>query len=234
MYKRILLKISGEVFMGERSYGIDPLMVNHIASEIKDVFDWRVEIALVVGGGNILRGVEAMKKGIDRASADWAGMLATIQNGLFLQNAFEGIEVPSRLMSAIEIHQIAESYIQRKAISHLEKKRVVIFAGGTGNPYFTTDTAAALRASEIGAEVVLKATKVEGVYTKDPFKEKEVERFEELTYLEFLKRNLKVMDATAISFCMENKLPIIIFNVRRKGNIKRVVLGEKIGTIIRE
>ena len=218
---------------GDRGYGIDPEIIRQIAQEIKDVVSLGVEIAIVIGGGNIFRGVAASSKGMDRATADYMGMLATVLNGLAFQDALEKMEVHTRVQTAIEMRQIAEPYIRRRAIRHLEKGRVVIFAAGTGNPFFTTDTTASLRAIEIGAEVILKATKVDGIYTLDPVLHPEAEKYEELTYLDVLKRQLKVMDATAISLCMDNKIPIIVFSLKERGNIQRVVLGEKVGTEVR-
>jgi uridylate kinase len=232
-YKRILLKISGEVLTGEGDYGIDPEMIRGIAQEVKAIKRLGVEVVIVIGGGNIFRGMAASAKGMDRASADYMGMLATVLNGLALQDALEKINVDTRVQTAIEMREIAEPYIRRRAIRHLEKGRVVIFAGGTGNPYFTTDTAASLRAMEIGAEVILKGTKVEGVYDADPLLNKRARRFNELTYFEILKRQLKVMDATAISLCMSYRIPIIVFNLKKRGNIKRVILGERVGTIVK-
>jgi uridylate kinase len=232
-YKRILLKISGEILTGDRGYGIDPEIIRQIAQEIKEVVSLGVEIAIVIGGGNIFRGVAASSKGMDRATADYMGMLATVLNGLAFQDALEKMEVHTRLQTAIEMRQIAEPYIRRRAIRHLEKGRVVIFAAGTGNPFFTTDTTASLRAMEIGAEVILKATKVDGIYSLDPVLHPEAEKYEELTYLDVLKRQIKVMDATAISLCMDHKIPIIVFSLKERGNIQRVVLGEKVGTEVR-
>ncbi len=232
-YKRILLKISGEVLTGEGDYGIDPAVMQQIAREIKEVKALGVEIAIVIGGGNIFRGIAASSKGMDRASADYMGMLATIMNGIALQDALEKIDVQTRVQTAIEMREIAEPYIRRRAIRHLEKGRVVIFAGGTGNPYFTTDTTASLRAMEIAADVILKATKVDGVYDSDPLINKQAKKFGELSYLDVLKKQLKVMDATAISLCMDHRIPIIVFSLKRKGNIQRVVLGEKVGTKVR-
>ncbi len=232
-YDRVLLKLSGEALMGDQSYGIDQKVVSTIAKEIKEALALGVEIAIVIGGGNIFRGLEASAKGMERASADYMGMLATVLNSLALQNALEREGIITRVQSAIEMRELAEPYIRRRAIRHLEKKRVVIFAAGTGNPYFTTDTAAALRAIEIGARIILKATKVNGVYTDDPLKNPKAKKFDNLTYIDILKKGLKVMDATAISLCMDNKLPIIIFNLRKRGNIKRVLKGAKIGTIIK-
>ena len=232
-YQRILLKISGEVLTGEGGFGIDPSVILQIAGEIKEVKALGVEIAIVIGGGNIFRGVAASSKGMDRVSADHMGMLATILNGIALQDALEKIGVHTRLQTAIEMRELAEPFIRRKAIRHLEKGRVVIFAGGTGNPYFTTDTTASLRAMEIGAGVILKATKVDGVYDVDPMLNRRARKYDELTYLDVLKKQLKVMDATATSLCMDHQIPIIVFNLKKKGNIKRVVLGEKVGTKVR-
>jgi uridylate kinase len=232
-YKRILLKISGEVLTGEGDYGIDPAVIRQIAREIEEVKNLGVEIATVIGGGNIFRGVAASSKGMDRVSADHIGMLATILNGIALQDALEKIGVQTRLQTAVEMRELAEPFIRRKAIRHLEKGRVVIFAGGTGNPYFTTDTTASLRAMEIGAEVILKATKVDGIYDADPMVNRRARKYDELTYLDVLKKRLKVMDATAISLCMDHQIPIIVFNLKKRGNIKRVILGEKVGTKVR-
>jgi uridylate kinase len=232
-YKRILLKISGEVLTGEGAYGIDPAVIQQIAHEIKEVRTLGAEVAIVIGGGNIFRGIAASSKGMDRASADYMGMLATVMNGIALQDALEKMDVQTRVQTAIEMREIAEPYIRRKAIRHLEKGRVVIFAGGTGNPYFTTDTTASLRAMEMGAEVILKATKVDGIYDSDPLLNKRAQRYDELTYLDVLKKQLKVMDATAISLCMDHQIPIIVFNLKKRGNIKRVVLGDKVGTKVR-
>ncbi|ADR19897.1 UMP kinase [Calditerrivibrio nitroreducens] len=231
-YNRILLKLSGEALMGEQNYGIDGDVVKFIAQEIKDVYDMGVSIGIVVGGGNIFRGVSESAKDMDRVSADYMGMLATVINSLALQNALENIGVPTRVQTAIEMRQIAEPYIRRRAMRHLEKGRVVIFGAGTGNPYFTTDTTATLRASEINAEVVLKATKVDGVYTADPKKDTNAVKFDTVTYLDVLNRNLKVMDSTAISMCMDNKIPIIVFDLYGKENLKKIIIGEKIGTIV--
>jgi len=232
-YKRILLKISGEVLSGEGNFGIDSEVMLQIAREIREVKNLGVEMAVVIGGGNIFRGLAASSKGMDRASADYMGMLATVLNALALQDALEKLGVQTRVQTAIEMREIAEPYIRRRAIRHLEKNRVVIFAAGTGNPYFTTDTTASLRAMEIGAEVILKATKVEGVYDSDPMVDKRAKRYEELTYLDVLKKQLKVMDTTAISLCMNHHIPIVVFNLKKKGNIKRVVLGENVGTRVR-
>lgn len=232
-YKRILLKISGEVLTGEGGFGIDPSVIRQIAGEIKEVKTLGVEIAIVIGGGNIFRGVAASSKGMDRVSADHMGMLATIINGIALQDALEKMDVQTRLQTAIEMRELAEPFIRRRAMRHLEKGRVVIFAGGTGNPYFTTDTTASLRAIEIGAEVILKATKVDGVYDADPMVNRRARKYDELTYLDVLKKQLKVMDATAISLCMDHQIPIIVFNLKKKGNIRRVIQGEKVGTKVR-
>lgn len=231
-YRRIILKVTGEVFAGPHKFGIDGKTVKAFAQEIKEVKEMGCELALVIGGGNIFRGAVASDIGMDRASADTMGMLATVINSLALQDALEKLGVSTRVLSAIEMRQVAEPYIRRRATRHLEKGRVVIFAGGTGNPYFTTDTTASLRAMEVGAEVILKATKVEGVFDVDPFKHEGAHKFEELTYIEVLNRELKVMDSTAISLCMDNQLPIIVFNIMEKGNIKRVVSGEPIGTLV--
>ena len=232
-FGRVLLKVSGEALMGEKGYGIDPAVIDSIAEEIKDVHDMGVDVAVVIGGGNIFRGLGATASGMERASADYMGMLATVLNSLAMQEALEKKGVVTRVQSAIEMRALAEPYIRRRAIRHLEKKRVVIFAAGTGNPYFSTDTAAALRAMEIGAEVILKGTKVDGVYDSDHMTNKGAKRFDSLTYLDVLQMGLKVMDATAISLCKDNSLPIIVFNLREKGNVKRVVSGEEIGTLIK-
>ena len=218
---------------GEGDYGIDPPVIQQIAREIKEVKNLGVEVAIVIGGGNIFRGMAASSKGMDRASADYMGMLATVLNALALQDSLEKIGVFTRVQTAIEMREVAEPYIRRKAIRHLEKGRVVIFAAGTGNPFFTTDTTASLRAMEIGAEVILKATKVDGIYESDPMVNKKAKKFDEITYFDVLKKQLKVMDATAISLCMDHRIPIIVFNLKRKGNIKRAVLGEKVGTKVR-
>jgi uridylate kinase len=233
LYKRILLKISGEVLSGDGDYGIDSEVIFQMAQEIKEVKNLGVEVAIVIGGGNIFRGMAANAKGMDRASADYMGMLATVMNGLALQDALEKIDVYTRVQTAIEMREIAEPYIRRRAIRHLEKGRVVIFVAGTGNPYFTTDTTASLRAMEIGAAVILKGTKVDGIYSADPLLHKRAKKYENLTYLEVLKKQLKALDATAISLCMDYHIPIIVFNLRVRGNIKRVILGERVGTEIR-
>ena len=231
-YRRILLKISGEMLAGEQGYGIQPSVLENLTSEIADVLTMEVEIALVIGGGNIFRGLAASASGMERASADYMGMLATLLNALALQNSLESREITTRVLSAIEMRQLAEGYIRRRAIRHLEKKRVVIFAAGTGNPYFTTDTAAALRAMEIGAEVILKGTKVDGIYDADPETNPNAKRFKELPFLSVLNKNLKVMDATAITLCMDNNLPIIVFNLTTPGNIRRLLEGQTIGTLV--
>lgn len=231
-YKRVILKVTGEVLAGAQKFGIDGTMVRAFAEEIKEVKALGCEMALVMGGGNIFRGAEAGEWVMERATADTMGMLATVINSLALQDALEKIGVSTRVMSAIEMRQVAEPYIRRRATRHLEKGRVVIFAGGTGNPYFTTDTTASLRAMEIGAEVILKATKVDGVYDADPLKHAGAKRYGELTYIDVLNKELKVMDSTAISLCMDNHLPIVVFNILQKGNIKRVVAGEDIGTLV--
>lgn len=234
VYKRILLKLSGEAMQGKKGHGIDAEVCASIASQVKEVWAAGVDIALVVGGGNIFRGqLESARFGLDRSVADYMGMLATVLNGLALQNALEQINVPTRVITALDIHAVAEPYIRRRAMRHLEKRRVIIFVAGTGNPYFTTDTAAALRAKEIGAEVILKATKVDGVYTADPMKDAKAKKFTTLSFIEVLKRNLRVMDATAISMCMDNNLPIVVFDLTKIGNIKRVVFGERIGTTVK-
>ncbi|MHC1697278.1 MAG: UMP kinase [Geobacteraceae bacterium] len=232
-YKRVLLKLSGEALAGEQKYGIDPKTITEIATEIKDVISCGTEVALVIGGGNIFRGLAASSKGMDRASADYMGMLATMINSLAMQDALEKIGVDTRVQSAIEMREVAEPYIRRRAIRHLEKGRIIILGAGTGNPYFTTDTAASLRAMEIGAEVILKGTKVDGVYSADPMKDPNALKFSQLSYIDVLKKGLQVMDATATSLCMDNGLPIIIFDVTTKGNIMKVVLGEEIGTIVK-
>jgi uridylate kinase len=233
IFQRILLKLSGEALQGNKGYGISPDVIHTIAKEIQEVQDLGVEVAIVIGGGNIYRGLAASASGMDRMSADHMGMLATVINSLALQDSLEKIGVFTRVLSAIEMNQIAEPYIRRRAMRHLEKGRIVIFGAGTGNPFFTTDTAAALRAAEVKAQVILKATKVDGVYDSDPAVHRQAHKFEELSYIEMLNRGLKIMDATAISLCMDNHLPVIVFNLTRKGNIKRVILGQKIGTIIR-
>ena len=231
-YKRILLKLSGEALMVYTGFGIDPETLESIASEVAEVRALGVELAIVIGGGNIFRGLSGAARGMERASADYMGMLATVLNALALQNVLENKGIVTRVQSAIEMRELAETYIRRRAVRHLEKGRVVIFAAGTGNPYFTTDTAAALRAMEIGAEVIMKATKVDGVYSADPVKDKTATKFDRLTYLDVLQKDLRVMDATAISLCMDNSLPIIVFNLNVPGNIKKIVSGETIGTLV--
>src|SRR3954466_11976829 len=231
-FKRILLKLSGEALMGDTGFGIEPATLENIASEVAEVRALGVEVAIVIGGGNIFRGLAASAHGMDRASADYMGMLATVMNSLALQDALERTDVSTRVLSAIAVKELAEPYIRRRAMRHLEKGRVVIFGAGTGNPYFTTDTAASLRAMEIHADVLMKATKVDGVYDKDPVKHPDAKRFHRLTYIEVLQRNLKVMDSTAISLCRDNKLAIVVFDLRQRGNIRRVVMGEPIGTLV--
>jgi len=232
-YRRILLKLSGEALMGEQQYGIDPAVTSQIATDVGEIQALGVQTAIVIGGGNIFRGLAASARGMDRATADYMGMLATVMNALALQDALEHYGITTRVLTAIEMRAVAEPFIRRRAIRHLEKGRVVVFAAGTGNPYFTTDTAAALRAMEIKAEVILKATKVDGIYTADPMKHPEATRIEEITYLQVLDQGLQVMDATAISLCMDNRLPIIVFNLRTPGNLKRAALGEPVGSIVR-
>jgi len=232
-FKRILLKLSGEALLGGGEWGIDHAVLDGICRQVIAARGLGVEVALVIGGGNIMRGsIEARREGVDRATADYMGMLATVINALALQNALEHHGAFTRVMSAIEMHQVAESYIRRRAVRHLEKGRIVIFAAGTGNPYFTTDTAAALRAMEIGADVLIKATKVDGVFTADPVKDPKARRFNELTYLEVLRRRLAVMDTTAISLCMDNNLPIVVFNLNKPGNLLRLLRGERVGTLL--
>ena len=231
-YRRILLKISGELLAGNQSYGINADVLTTLAEEIREVVQMDVEVALVIGGGNIFRGMAATDSGMERASADYMGMLATMLNALALQNVLEKTGLSTRVLSAIEMRQLVESYIRRRAIRHLEKKRVVIFAAGTGNPYFTTDTAAALRAMEIKADVILKGTKVNGIYDADPVRNPSATMYEKLSFLSVLNKSLKVMDATAVTLCMDNSLPLIVFNLTEPGNLKRVVLGEKMGTLV--
>lgn len=231
-YKRILLKLSGEALLGDRQYGVDPAFCAFIADQVARVREQGVEVGIVVGGGNIFRGMAAAARGMDRATGDYIGMLATVMNGLALQDALERVNVTTRVMTAISMNEVAEPYIRRRAVRHLEKGRVVIFVAGTGNPYFTTDTAAALRAVEIGAEVLLKATKVDGVYDADPMKDPNAVRYDRLAYSDLLRDQLKVLDATAVSLCMENDLPIIVFNLHHPENITRVAAGESVGTLI--
>jgi len=231
-YKRVLLKLSGEALMGDQGFGIDPQMVLRIASEIKEVHNLGVQVSIVIGGGNIFRGIKASAEGFDRVTADHMGMLATVINALAIQDALEKMNVYTRVQSAIEMRQVAEMYIRRRAVRHLEKKRVVIFAAGTGNPFFSTDTTAALRAMEIKAEVILKATKVDGIYDADPAKVKNAKMYAEISYMDVLTQSLGVMDSTAISLCKDNNVPIIVFNIKNKGNIRRVIEGEKIGSLV--
>jgi uridylate kinase len=233
VYTRVLLKLSGEALMGEQQFGIDPAVANRIATDIGEIQQLGVQTAVVIGGGNLFRGLAASAKGMDRATADYMGMLATVINGLALQDALEKHNVVTRVASAIEMRAVAEPFIRRRAVRHLEKGRVVVFAAGTGNPYFTTDTAAALRAMEMKADVILKGTKVDGIYTADPMIDKTATKYTEISYLKVLEQGLKVMDATAISLCMDNRLPIVVFNLRTAGNLKRVIMGEPIGTTVR-
>jgi uridylate kinase len=232
IYRRVLLKLSGEALMGEQSFGVDPAVATRIAHDIGEIQALGVQTAVVIGGGNIFRGIAASAKGMERATADYMGMLATVINSLALQDALEKAGVPTRVLSAIEMRAVAEPFIPRRAVRHLEKGRVVIFGAGTGNPYFTTDTAAALRAAEMRTDVILKGTKVDGIYTADPMIDKTAQRYDRISYLEVLERQLKVMDATAISLCMDNKLPIVVFNLREAGNIRRVIMGEPVGTTV--
>lgn len=232
VYSRILLKLSGEALMGDQEFGISSEVISSYAKQIKDIVDLGVEVGVVIGGGNIFRGLSGAEQGVDRVTGDHMGMLATVINSLALQNSIEKLGVPTRVLTAIEMPKIAEPFIKRRAQRHLEKRRVVIFGAGTGNPYFTTDTAAALRAIEINADIVIKATKVDGIYDKDPVKFEDAKKYEKITYTEVLNNNLKVMDAAAISLCRDNKLPLIVFDSLKEGNIKKVVLGEKIGTVV--
>jgi uridylate kinase len=231
-FGRVLLKLSGEALMGEHQFGIDPAVTTQIAREISEIQQLGIQIAIVIGGGNLFRGLAASAKGMDRATADYMGMLATVINGLALQDALEHAGVPTRVVTAIEMRAVAEPFIRRRAIRHMEKGRVVVFAAGTGNPYFTTDTAAALRAMEMKADVILKGTKVDGIYTADPMIYKDATKFDSISYIKVLEQGLKVMDATAISLCMDNKLPIVVFNLRTAGNLRRVVTGEAVGTTV--
>lgn len=233
-YSRVLLKLSGEVLAGDQSYGIDPLKASELAREIKNVHQMGIDIALVIGAGNIFRGIKAASKGMERVTGDYLGMLATIMNAISIQDALEKLNVETRTLSAITVSQISEPYIRRRALRHLEKNRVVIVAGGTGNPYFTTDTAAALRATELKAEVLLKATKVNGVFDKDPEIHTDAKGFKEINYSDVISKNLRVMDMTAITLCKENNLPIRVFDINGKGNLKNILLGHEIGTIIKE
>jgi uridylate kinase len=233
VFRRILLKLSGEALMGEQPFGIDPGVTTQIAKDISEIQGMGVQTAVVIGGGNLFRGLAASAKGMERATADYMGMLATVINALALQDALEHVGVVTRVATAIEMRAVAEPFIRRRAVRHLEKGRVVVFAAGTGNPYFTTDTAAALRAMEMKADVILKGTKVDGIYTADPMLDPHATKYEEISYLKVLGERLKVMDATAISLCMDNKLPIVVFNLRTTGNLRRVVLGEPVGTTVR-
>ncbi|HEY2942550.1 MAG TPA: UMP kinase [Vicinamibacteria bacterium] len=233
-YRRILLKLSGEALLGEKTFGIDRDFTDYLAHEIKQVHALGVQVSAVVGGGNIFRGVSETAQGMDRVSADYMGMLATVINGVALQDALERAGLITRVMSAIEMREVAEPFIRRRAIRHLEKERVVIFAGGTGNPYFSTDTAAALRAMEIKAEIILKGTKVDGIYDADPLKDPGARKFDRLTYFDVLQKGLKVMDTTAISLCMDNGLPIIVYNLKQKGGLKKILTGGKVGTMVKE
>jgi uridylate kinase len=232
-FKRVLLKLSGEALMGDKGFGIDQKFVQYISDELKSITKLGIQVAIVIGGGNIFRGLEASAEGMERTSADYMGMLATVLNALALQNVLERNGMPTRVQSAIEMQELAEPYIRRRAIRHLEKKRFVIFAAGTGNPYFTTDTAAALRAVEIGADVILKATKVDGVYDSDPMKNPKAKKYNEISYINVLQKGLKVMDSTAISLCMDNDLPIIVFSLMKKNNIRKILEGKKIGTLVK-
>lgn len=232
-YKRIMLKVSGEALAGDEKFGISPRVLSFLADEIQEVHELGAQVAVVVGGGNIFRGVAASAEGMDRSSGDYIGMLATVINGLALQDVLERKAIPTRVQTAIEMRELAEPFIRRRAVRHLEKGRIVIFVGGTGNPYFSTDTAAALRAMEVGAEVVFKATRVDGVYSADPLLDPSAKKFDELSYIEVLNRQLKVMDSTAISLCMDNLLPIVVFNLRQPGVLRQLVFGEKVGTIVR-
>ncbi|MDE2058738.1 MAG: UMP kinase [candidate division NC10 bacterium] len=232
-YKRIMLKVSGEALAGDERFGISPLVLSFLADEIRAVHELGVQVAVVVGGGNIFRGIAASAEGMDRSCGDYIGMLATVINGLALQDVLERKGIATRVQTAIEMRQLAEPFIRRRAVRHLEKGRIVIFVGGTGNPYFSTDTAAALRAMEVGAEVVFKATRVDGVYTADPLLDPSAKKFDELSYIEVLNRRLQVMDSTAISLCMDNLFPIVVFNLRQPGILRQLVFGEKVGTIVR-
>ena len=234
VYRSILLKLSGEVLSGEQDFGIDPQMASALAQEIKSIYDLNIRIGLIIGAGNIFRGMEAATKGMERVTGDYLGMLATIMNAISLQDALENIGVPTRTLSAITVSQISEPYIRRRALRHQEKNRVVIVAGGTGNPYFTTDTAAALRATELKAEILLKATKVDGVYNKDPIKNSDAVKFDQISFKDILDKNLRVMDLTAVTLCKENNLPIRIFNINNSKDLKKIVLGSNIGTLVKD
>jgi uridylate kinase len=231
-YGRVLLKLSGEALMGEQQFGIDPAVTTQIAKDIAEIQGLGVQVAVVIGGGNLFRGLAASAKGMDRATADYMGMLATVINGLAMQDALEHVGINTRVASAIEMRAVAEPFIRRRAVRHLEKGRVVVFAAGTGNPYFTTDTAAALRAMEMKADVILKGTKVDGIYTADPMLNPDATKYDNISYLKVIAEGLKVMDATAISLCMDNKLPIVVFNLRTRGNLRRVIMGEPVGTTV--
>jgi uridylate kinase len=231
-YKRILLKLSGEALMGDQAYGVDPVVATRIATDIAELQSLGIQASIVIGGGNIFRGLAASTRGMDRSTADYMGMLATVINALALQDALEQQNVPTRVLTAIEMRSVAEPFIRRRAIRHLEKGRVVVFAAGTGNPYFTTDTAAALRAMEIKADVILKGTKVDGIYSADPVTSPDATRYERVSYLQVLQERLQVMDATAVTLCMDNRLPIVVFNLKTPGNIRRVVMGEAVGTVV--
>ena len=234
LYSRILLKLSGEILAGDKGFGIDPEKASYLANEVKSIYDLGISIGLIIGAGNIFRGMDASSRGMDRVTGDYLGMLATIMNAISLQDALENINCETRTLSAINVSQIAEPYIRRRAIRHLEKGRIVIISGGTGNPFFTTDSAAALRAKELGADIVLKGTKVDGVYYKDPMKFKDAEKFNNVTYSEVLNKNLRVMDLTAITLCKENNLPIQVFNINNSGDLKELVCGGKLGTLVSE
>ena len=234
LYGRILLKLSGEILAGDKGFGIDPEKASYLANEVKSIFDLGTSIGLIIGAGNIFRGMDASSRGMDRVTGDYLGMLATIMNAISVQDALENINCETRTLSAINVSQIAEPYIRRRAIRHLEKGRIVIISGGTGNPFFTTDSAAALRAKELGADIVLKGTKVDGVYDKDPMKFKDAEKFDNVTYSEVLNKNLRVMDLTAITLCKENNLPIQVFNINNSGDLKELVCGGKLGTLVSE
>ena len=231
-YTRVLLKLSGEALMGDQGYGVDPAVVTRIAEEVAEIRALGVQVAIVIGGGNIFRGMAGSARGMDRATADYMGMLATVMNGLALQDGLEHHGVPTRVLTAIEMRAVAEPFIRRRAIRHLEKGRVVVFAAGTGNPYFTTDTAAALRAMEVKADVIMKATKVDGIYTADPKKDPTATRYDRITYLQVLEQGLQVMDATAISLCMDNKMPIVVLDLNERGNMRRAIMGEPVGSLV--
>jgi uridylate kinase len=231
-YTRVLLKLSGEALMGDQGYGVDPAVVTRIAEEVAEIREIGVQVAIVIGGGNIFRGMAGSARGMDRATADYMGMLATVMNGLALQDGLEHHGVPTRVLTAIEMRSVAEPFIRRRAIRHLEKGRVVVFAAGTGNPYFTTDTAAALRAMEVKADVIMKATKVDGIYTADPKQDPSATRYDRITYLQVLEQGLKVMDATAISLCMDNKMPIVVLDLNERGSMRRAIMGEQVGSLV--